>query len=352
MKIACLFGMTLFVCATAFAQTNSYTVAPIVNNTQDPFMVNPWGVSLPVDPSLGENEWWLSDNATGLTTLYSVNKSGGQSVSPLVITIPTASGSGIGSPTGTAYNGVAGPGPGVNNFTFATLDGTISTWNAGTKPAPGGQGCMECHVTTTTVKVNKANKGASYFGLTINNHPTTGAPTYFASNFKGSVEAYDATTFRSVRLAAKFSDPTIPRSYKPYGIQSVGSKIWVSFFNETSGGGFVDSFDTNGRLLVRLAGGSFSEPWGMAQAPADFGAFSNMLLVGNTTSGMIGAYDPNTGAFQGFLQDSAGQPIKIPGIWGIGFGNGNRKAGPTNTLYYAAGGDDYLTGVFGAITAN
>ena len=42
----------------------------------------------------------------------------------------------------------------------------------------------------------------------------------------------------------------------------------------------------------------------------------------------------------------------IPGIWGIGFGNGNRKAGPTNTLYYAAGGHDYLTGVFGAITAN
>ena len=39
------------------------------------------GRVLPVDPSLGENEWWLSDNATGVSTLYSVNKTGGQSIS-------------------------------------------------------------------------------------------------------------------------------------------------------------------------------------------------------------------------------------------------------------------------------
>ena len=126
----------------------------------------------------------------------------------------------------------------------------------------------------------------------------------------------------------------------------------MSFFNETSGGGYVSWFDTHCRLKVRLANGAFSEPWGIAEAPADFGLFSNMLLFGNTTSGMISVYDPNTGAFQDYLRDAAGQTIVIPGIWGIGFGNGNRKAGATNALYYAAGGNDYLTGVFGVITAN
>jgi uncharacterized protein (TIGR03118 family) len=351
MKVACILGIALLMGLGANAQTNSYTVTPIVNNTQDPFLVNPWGLSRPVKPSIGDNEWWVSDNATGLTTLYYADKTGGQSLAPLVITIPTAIGTGTGSPTGTAYNAANGPGPGPNNFTFATLDGTISNWNAGQKPGPGGTGCYACHVNTATVKVNNSSLGASYFGLAIANNVNTKAPTYYASNNKGHVEAYDAATFLPVTLTGKFSDPMIPHAYKPYGIQAIGSKIWVTYFNGISGG-YVDAFDTNGRLKLRLALGSFSEPWGVALAPANFGAFSNMLLVGNTTSGSIGAYNPTTGAFQGFLNDSTGNPIVIPGLWGIEFGNGNHESGPVNTLYYSAGGNAYTTGVFGAITAN
>ena len=352
MKITLFLGLALLTCAEAGAQTNSYTVTPIVDNTQDEFLINPWGLSRPVDPALGENEWWISDNATGVTTLYDVRKSGSQSLVPLVISIPPAKGTGSGSPTGTVYNGTGGPGPGTHNFTFATLDGTISNWNAGAKPSPGGTGCLECHVAASTVMVNNSRRRASYLGLTVATNSTSNAPTYYASNFGGGkVEAYDATTFLPIRLSGKFSDRNIPRDYKPYGIQAIETTIWVTFFNDISGG-YVDGFDTNGRLTVRLANGGFSEPWGMAQAPADFGIFSNMLLVGNTTSGMIGAYNPTTGAFQGFLQDSSGNPIVIPGLWGISFGNGSKKGGPSNFLYYAAGGDDELTGVFGEITAN
>ena len=67
---------------------------------------------------------------------------------------------------------------------------------------------------------------------------------------------------------------------------------------------------------------------------------------------MIGAYNPTTGAFQGFLQDSTGNTIVIPGLWGISFGNGSTKAGPINVLYYAAGGAAETTGEFGEIAAN
>ncbi len=350
-KIVCLLGLSLFISAEAGAQTNSYTVTPIVDDTQDEFLINPWGLSRPVDPNLNENQWWVANNVTGVSTLYDVRRSGGDSLSPLVITIPTASGTGVGSPTGTAYNGTAGPGPGINNFTFATLDGTISNWNAGEKPSPKGTGCFECHVSSATIKVDNSRRRASYLGLTSAANVTSGLPAYYASNFNGRVEAYDATTFAPLTLPGRFSDRRVPRDYKPYGIQAIGSTIWVTFFNEVSGG-FVDGFDTNGNLLVRLANGNFSEPWGIAQAPADFGAFSNMLLVGNTTSGTIGAYSPTTGAFQGFVQDSTGNPIVIPGIWGISFGNGSKKGGPTNVLYYATGGEDELIGVFGQITAN
>ncbi|HEY6293767.1 MAG TPA: TIGR03118 family protein [Terriglobia bacterium] len=351
MKVACVLGIALIAFLPAGAQTNSYTVTPIVDNSKDSFLVNPWGLSRPVKASLNDGEWWASDNGTGFSTLYYADKSGSQSRAGLVITIPTATGTGTGSPTGTAYNAAIGPGPGANNFAFATQDGTISNWNAGQKPSSGGTGCNECHVTTATVMVNNSNAGASYFGLTEAINATTKKPTFYASNFNAGVEAYDGATFVPLTLSGAFSDPKIPADYKPYGIQSIGSKIWVTFYNGLSGG-YVDGFDTNGHLLGRLATGDFSGPWGIALAPANFGAFSNMLLVGNSVSGMIGAYSPTNGTFEGFLEDSTGSPIVIPGLWGISFGNGSVKSGPVNTLYYADGGSAYVTGVFGAITGN
>jgi uncharacterized protein (TIGR03118 family) len=350
MKIARLVVIALLLCVVAGAQTNSYTVTPIVNNTQDPYLINPWGLSRPVSASVGENEWWAADNGTGYSTLYYADKSGPQSLAPLVITVPSASGTVHGSPTGTAYNAAVGPGPGKENFTFATLDGTISNWNAGQQPAPGGSGCYRCHVSNATIVVNNSSAKASYTGLAIATNATTHAPTYYAANNQGSVEAYDAASFIPVPLSGSFSDPTIPAAYKPFGVQAFGSVIVVTFYNGVSGG-YVDAFDTNGNRKGRLAQGSFSEPWGVALAPANFGAFSNMLLVGNTNSGWIAAFDPKSGAFKGFLNDSTGNPITIPGLWAIAFGNGNPKSGPVNTLYYNGGGR-YTTGVFGAITAN
>jgi len=347
-QLACLISFALFTCAWAGAQTNSYTVTPIVNNTQDPYLINPWGISRPTSPSVSENEWWVSDNGTGYSTLYYANKSGSQSLAGLVITIPPASGTGPGSPTGTAYNPAVGPGPGAENFAFASLDGVISNWNAGQKPSQKGTGCYECHVSNATTMVNRSASGASYTGLAIATH--NNSPTYYAANHNGAVEAYDAASFAPVTLTGTFSDPKIPSAYKPYGVQSIGSVIVVTFFNGTSGG-YVDAFDTNGNLKGRLPQASFSQPWGVALAPANFGAFSHMLLVANTSSGWIAAFNPKTGAFQGFLNDSSGSPITIPGLWGIEFGNGNPKSGPVNTLYYNAGGN-YTTGVFGAITAN
>lgn len=347
MKVACLVGM-LLLCLAAGAQTNSYTATPIVDNTQDSFLVNPWGLSRPVNQNKTENEWWTADNATGFTTLYYANQQGAQSIAPLVISIPSANGVGHGTPTGTAYNAAQGPGPGKENFTFATLDGTISNWNSGQKPAPGNTGCYKCHVNSATIMVN--HPGALYTGLTLATNAATHAPTYYAANNLGGVEAYDAASFMPVPLSGKFVDPKIPAAYKPYGVQAFSSTIVVTFFNRVSGG-FAAAFDTDGNLKARLPHNAFSEPWGLALAPANFGAFSKMLLVGNTTSGQIAAFDTKTGKFKGFLNDSTGHPIIIPGLWAISFGNGNPKSGPTTTLYYAAGGR-YTTGVFGAITAN
>jgi hypothetical protein len=76
-----------------------------------------------------------------------------------------------------------------------------------------------------------------------------------------------------------------------------------------------------------------------------------MILVGNTGNGAIGVYK-FTGALQGFLKTTAGKYLILPGLWGLEFGNGNTESGPTDVLYFNAGGANQNVGVFGAITAN
>src|SRR5579863_7059928 len=266
MKTVCKLGVVLVLSLAASAQTNSYTVTNIVNNTQDSYLVNPWGLSRPASSTLKENEWWVSDNATGFSTLYYANKTGAASLAALVITIPSASGSGAGSPAGTVFSSPAGPGPGANNFAFATLDGTIANWNAGATPPPGGTGCGKCHVKGATIMLNHSGAGAVYTGLAVAKNATTKAQTYYAANNNGGVEAYDATSFSSVALSGTFVDPKVPSAYKPFGIQTIGPKIYVTFYSATLGGGYVDAFDTNGKMRLRLQQGWFDEPWGIALA--------------------------------------------------------------------------------------
>ena len=82
-------------------------------------------------------------------------------------------------------------------------------------------------------------------------------------------------------------------------------------------------YQPDGILQSRFASGApLNAPWGMALAPADFGTFSNDLLVGNFGDGTINAFDPATGTYLGSLGDSSGQAIAIGDLWGLSFGNG------------------------------
>jgi uncharacterized protein (TIGR03118 family) len=99
------------------------------------------------------------------------------------------------------------------------------------------------------------------------------------------------------------------------------------------------------RLVTR---GHLDAPWGMAMAPSGFGKFSGDLLVGNFGNGRIHAYDATTGQFKGTVKDVHQNPIVIPGLWGLMFGNGT-SAG-TKTLLFSAGIDHEAHGLFGEIT--
>ena len=127
--------------------------------------------------------------------------------------------------------------------------------------------------------------------------------------------------------------------------------------NVGAGLGVVDQFDLNGNLVMEaIVGGNLNAPWGMALAPAGFGAFGGDLLVGNFGDGTINAYDPASFALKGQLSDANGKPLANSGLWEIVFGTGSTTtgtpatAGDPNTLYFAAGVNGEKGGLFGSIS--
>jgi uncharacterized protein (TIGR03118 family) len=307
-----------------------------VSPNLDAHLVNPWGMSIsPTGP------WWISDNATGLSTLYD----GNGLPQSLVVTIPTASGSGTGSPTGTVYNPTSSflvhgiPAA----FLFCTEDGTISGWYGGT---------------TAFVAVNNNVNNAVYKGMAL--ATVGGSPYIYVANFHaGSVEVYDGNFARHTFSSSQFTDSTIPSGFAPFNAQLVAGKIVVTYAKQDAakhddvpgpGNGFVDIYDTQGNLLVRVVHVLYlNSPWGVVQAPSTFSGLANDLLVGNFGSGLITAYNINTGALIGNVQNVADLPVQINGLWGLTFGNGS-GGGSTNTLFFTAGYFDEAHGIFGMMT--
>jgi len=305
----------------------------------DPNLVNPWGMSR----SSG-SPWWISDNGKSLATLYGATGSPKQ----LVVSIPLPNGQPGGAPTGTVFNytGAFEVASGQSAFfLFATEDGTISGWNPSANP------------TSAIVKVNHSAT-AIYKGLALANSATLG-PRIYATNFKsGAVEVFDGH-FLPLKVVGGFIDASLPINYAPFGIQNVGGNIVVTFAHRMPGSkdedhgpglGFVDVFDLSGRLLLRLQHGLFlNAPWGIAQAPGDFGTFSHRLLIGNFGDGSIHAFNAVSGKFEGTLLDKSGSPLAIGGLWALSFGGDNANSGFATKLFFTAGANDENDGIFGRI---
>jgi uncharacterized protein (TIGR03118 family) len=165
-----------------------------------------------------------------------------------------------------------------------------------------------------------------------------------------------------VNVSGGFLDPNLPANYAPFGIQNVGGNIIVTFAHRAPGStdedhgpgiGFVDVFDLNGKLLLRLQHGPhFNAPWGIAEAPGDFGVFSHRLLIGNFGDGTIHAFNEVSGKLEGTLLDTNGDALSIDGLWALSFGGDNAKSGLATELFFTAGPNDESDGLFGKITVS
>jgi uncharacterized protein (TIGR03118 family) len=365
--------------AQHYTQTNLVSSEPGVAPVTDPQLINPWGLSRG-----SGTPWWVSDSLTGVSTLYD----GAGTKQSLIVTIPTADPKArpTGTPTGTIFNGsqtdfLLAPGKPAT-FLFSTIDGTIAGWNPGVAGDPG-----TAPPSTHAVTVVKTLDGSSYTGLT--SASIDGKLYLYAANFaKGRVDVYDSA-FHRVTFSTKhagrdsfgddrrshddaFDDARLPHGYVPFNVQAIGDDIVVTyalhdegtpFETDGPGLGFVDIFSSNGALLRRLEHGSWlNAPWGVALAPLDFGRFSHQLLVGQfagggdtQSSGFIAAYDLATGQFTGLLEDASGKPLAINGLWALSPGNvrptnSDPAGGPGAQLYFTAGPNHQLQGLFGYLT--
>ncbi len=365
-----------------YTQTNLDGSVPGSAEATDQQLINGWGLAR----SSGST-WWVSDNGTGVATLYD----GGGATQKLVVTIPANPNNqnvSTGSPTGMVANGsktdflLAKDRPAA--FIFANLDGSIAAWNPNVGLKPG-----EAPPSTHAVIVAKTKDGSAYTGLT--SAFIKGRVYLYAANFtRGRVDVFDHN-FYPVRLNEEdsdrhsyndehlefrnrpFTDDQLPRDYVPFNVQAIGNDIVVTYAlhhegdpAETAGPGlgYVDIFSSTGHLLKRLEHGDWlNAPWGVTLAPLDFGRFSHELLIGQfagggttESSGFIAAYDLATGRFDGLLKDASGKPLSINGIWALSPGNvspANVDAddAPAAQVYFTAGPAVKTQGLFGYLTA-
>jgi uncharacterized protein (TIGR03118 family) len=354
----------------ADAQQNAYVVNPLVSNlpgkapVQDTNLQNAWGVAF----TPAASPFWISDNNSGLATLYD----GDGTIVPLVVTIPCPPTPGQGSscpasaaPTGMVWNpttstttGFLVPGTKLPaSFIWDTEDGTLSAWTGGLTPADNAVLAVDNSITPTK------KSGAVYKGLAVGVNDD--GVFLFATNFRaGTVDVFapapaGSTTgfYVPATTDGGFQDPNIPSGYAPFGIQNINGDLFVTYAKQDMpmhddvpgpGNGFVDVFDTNGHLLRRFASqGALNAPWGVARASFAFGLYSGQILVGNFGDGRINVFDSN-GNFLAQLGKPNGKALVINGLWTLTLGGGAKSS--SDTLYFTAGPNAETNGLFGTIT--
>jgi uncharacterized protein (TIGR03118 family) len=331
--------------------SDRYMVTPLVSDipgmapTTDLNLVNSWGLA-----RSATSPWWVADNGVNKTTIYNgagaLQSIGGNAFQGVA-----------GAPTGVVFSGIAGQfqvgttaSPttlGTSNFVFDGEDGAILAWRGGS---------------TAALVTVPASGNAVFKGLAISNG--SAGPRLYATDFhNGRVDVFDGG-WNMVNDPGAFTDPQMQDGYAPFGIQTIGSRVFVTYARQDAdahddaagqGRGFVDAYDLAGNFLGRVAQrGQLDSPWGLAMAPAGFGRFGGDLLVGNFGDGQINAYEEMAnGQFEhrGTLRNSDGQKLVIDGLWALEFGNAGSNGTP-NDLYFTAGPNDESDGLFGKIDAS
>jgi len=330
--------------ANSFAQTNLIAnKASFKPKLVDKNLTNAWGLAAGPGTPI-----WVSDNNSGLATVYGGGIKG--SAVTLMLTVPVPGG----NPTGQVFNGDSSAFGGslfivdTDSVGKTQSPGEIAAWNGGAAfivedSAKGGPG-------------GKIPAHAVFKGLALATTPKAGPELFAADVANAKVDVFNAN-FHLVNTPAEFRDPKIPAGYAPFNVQLLNGRVYVTYAKQNKaktdvlpgpGWGFVDVYTVNGQLIRHLAGhGPLNEPWGLAIAPKGFGPFAGDLLVGNLGNGWINAFNAATGKYLGALDTTSGKPIAINGLWGLEVGN-SAFGGPSS-LVFSAGPNGYNNGLVGVL---
>ncbi len=364
----------------------------------DEKMVNGWGIALR-PPGVG-GHLWISDAGTGGSSEYIGDVAGNplhqDGLKIVGLETPAFTDHGYAFVTGQAYNSasdvpgqpeefhvaglasnhkktppeaIAGGFAGSAKFVFVTEDGCINAWSADTATAMGSAPVIIDYSKTAKHYPYAANcvfTGAALTNLAFNTEAFAKAHGnhLFATDIRNNaIQVFD-NQWKDVTGDYHFQTPPTVRDLHPFNIVDLDGHLFVAYaaFDPESdegqeqihgaGLGHVVEYNEDGTLVRDFhTHGVLNAPWGMAIAPATFGAFANDLLVANFGDGTIAAFDRATGDFDGYLRDADTKIISIDGIWGIAFGNGV-SLGDANALYFAAGPNNEEDGLFGRLNSN
>lgn len=338
MKTICLTAGLLLFAAPGFAAGIHLPTAPSFKITNlvsdqagkakvtDPNLVDAWGLA----QGPGKAPIWVSDNGTGLSTVYAQKNGQNQG---LVVTIPR------GNPTGTVYvppntgfsiteNGNSGDA----QFLFDSEAGVISGWSSSVDPS------------NAVIAYDGSTQGSVYKGLALD----PSSKLLFAADFANNqVQVFD----NQFNVTGTFTDTSL-KGYAPFNVAIINGDVYVAFAKQDKtkkneidklGDGYIDVFSESGTLIKQLAAkGELDAPWGMMIAPTNFGSYAGDLLVGNFGNGWINAFDPSTGNYIGWLDDTSGNPIAIDGLWSL-------DPAPKGEITFSAGPDKETHGLLGLI---
>jgi uncharacterized protein (TIGR03118 family) len=266
--VAALHPVSAF--AQHFTQTNLVSDIPGAAAVLDPSLVNPWGLT-----HSASSPWWVSNNNSGTSTLYT----GAGAIIPIngngIVTIPppkNAPAGTLAAPTGVVFNGSAdfvlpAPNGKAAAFIFATEDGTISGWNGG----PSAFLAVDNND-------NGSANGAVYKGATSADN--NGKRFLYVTNFRAArVEVYD-TNFHRVKISDDAFNPNgegdhddhddhdqrVPAGFAPFNIQNIGGSLFVTYAKQDAsrhddiggdGNGYVEIYTPAGKRIGHLQHGSW-----------------------------------------------------------------------------------------------
>lgn len=313
--------------------------------------------------------FWVANTGTGTSTTYVGDTESTplfqDALQSVTVAAPAFSPAGTTStPTGQVFSGsptdfvVAGEGiTGPSRFLWATEDGTISGWAERTNP----DGSIS-RMTRSVIAVDRSSQGAIYKGLAVTGFDSDN--WLYAANFaQGQIEIYNGT-FQPLDhgVIRPFRRPAaVPAGYSPFNVQFLDNRVFVTYAKTTEdpnteeqgpGLGYVVAFSRRGEHLRTFEHSRrLDAPWGMAIAPDDFGPLSGALLVGNFGDGTIVGFDLRTGRQIDYLRDTGGLPVRVDGLWGLTFGNGE-SLGRSNYLYFTSGPNGEEDGLFGSLNTS